>query len=214
MTQEVTQQETQAAVQSDRRTEITPPQLPPYDQRYPATLRDDPLRRSPVLASILAVVPGLGQAYTGYVRLGFVHAIVVAVIITFIAATSAGALIPLAGIFLGFFWLYGIIDAGRRAVLVNQALLGRLDIDLPEAVGEPAFRGSLPGGLAVVALGVILLADTLFDVSLRWVEDWWPAAVIGFGAFLVYRAVQDRQAEQGHPGRMEPSAPEPPADEL
>jgi len=208
------QQPTQPPAENEPRAETYPPQPPRYEHRPPATLAEDPLRRSPVLASVLALVPGLGQVYTGYVRLGFIHAIVVAALIAFMAATSAGSLLPLAAIFLAFFWLYGIVDAGRRAMLVNQALLGRLDIDLPNTLGEPAFRGSLPGGVAIVALGAILLANTLFDVSLRWVEDWWPAAVIAFGAFLIYRAVQDRQPGASPAGARSQGVDERPADEL
>jgi len=214
LNQEATQQATQAPVQSEHRTETVPPQPPRYVERAPATLADDPLRRSPVLASILALVPGLGQAYTGYVRLGFIHAIVVAALISFMAASAEGALIPLAALFLSFFWLYGIVDAGRRAVLVNQALLGRLDVDLPVALSDPGFRGSLPGGVAVMALGAVLLANTLFDVSLRWVEDWWPAAVIAFGAFLIYRSVQDRWTGQGRPGGLDTTTQESAGEEL
>lgn len=208
------QQPTQPPAENEPRAETYPPQPPRYEHRPPATLAEDPLRRSPVLASVLALVPGLGQVYTGYVRLGFIHAIVVATLISFMAASVEGALIPLAALFLAFFWLYGIVDAGRRAVLVNQALLGRLDVDLPEALSNPKLRGSLPGGVAVMALGALLLANTLFDVSLRWVEDWWPIVVIGFGAFLIYRSVQDRLVGQGSRGGQGTTAEESAGEEL
>lgn len=160
----------------------------------PPPLADDPRRRSPALACVLSAMPGLGHVYLGYIRLGFVHAIVIGTILTLMASEALGPLITLASIFLAFFWLYGIIDAGRRATLINQALLGRLDLDLPETVGEPGLRGSIPGGVAIVFVGVLLLSNTLFSVSLEWIEDWWPVAVIGFGLYLVYRAVRDRWA--------------------
>lgn len=160
----------------------------------PTPLADDPRRRSPALACLLSAMPGLGHVYLGYIRLGFVHAIVIATILTLMAAEALGPLITMASVFLAFFWLYGIIDAGRRATLINQALLGRLDLDLPETVGEPGLRGSIPGGVALIVVGVLLLSNTLFGVSLVWIEDWWPAAVIGFGLYLVYQAVRDRWA--------------------
>ena len=48
--------------------------------RTPTT--NDPMRRSPFLATILSFVPGLGQVYVGYYQLGFIHAIVISVILT------------------------------------------------------------------------------------------------------------------------------------
>lgn len=163
----------------------------------PTPLADDPRRRSPALACMLSAMPGLGHVYLGYIRLGFVHAIVIATILTLMAAEALGPLITMASVFLAFFWLYGIIDAGRRATLINQALLGRLDLELPETVGEPGLRGSIPGGVAIIGVGVLLLSNTLFGVSLVWIEDWWPAAVIGFGLYLVYQAVRDRREGSG-----------------
>ena len=57
--------------------------------------------------------------------------------------------------------------------------------------------GSIGGGLAMVAFGAILLANTRFDMSLAWVEDWWPAAIILFGAYLVFKAMQEKAQESG-----------------
>ena len=160
----------------------------------PATLADDPLRRSPLVAALLSLAPGLGQVYCGYTRLGFIHAVVVVVMFGFLSLDHLSEpLSAIGAVFLTFFWLYGVVDAWRRAVLVNQSLLGRLHLELPATVGEPGFRGSLAGGIALVALGALLLSNTLFGISLDWVGDWWPVALIGFGAFLAWRALQDRQ---------------------
>jgi hypothetical protein len=179
-----------------------PPSSPPPPARAPATLADDPLRRSPFLAGLLSLVPGLGHVYLGYTRLGFIHAAVVVLLLSFLAWAIPGPLITLAATFMAFFWMYGIVDAARRAMLVNQALLGRLELDLPAIGGEPGFRGSLIGGAAITLVGVLLLSHTLFDVSLRWVEDWWPVALIGVGVYLVYRGVQDRQREEQEDGGL------------
>jgi hypothetical protein len=169
---------------------------PRADYSAPARLADDPLRRSPFVAALLSLAPGLGQVYCGYTRLGFIHAVVVVLLFGFLALDVSDPLAAIGGVFLSFFWLYGIVDAWRRAVLVNQSLLGRLHLELPDAVGEPGFRGSLAGGISLVALGALLLSNTLFGVSLDWVEDWWPVVLIGFGAFLAWRALQDRRTEQ------------------
>ena len=179
----------------------SPYAAPRADHPAPASLADDPLRRSPFVAALLSLAPGLGQVYCGYTRLGFTHAIVVVVMFGFLTIDHlSDPLSAIGGVFLTFFWLYGIVDAWRRAVLVNQSLLGRLHLELPAGVGEPGFRGSLSGGIALAALGALLLSNTLFGVSLDWVEDWWPAALIGFGVLLAYRALEDRKAERSEQG--------------
>ena len=153
-----------------------------------------PRRKKPFLATILSIVPGLGQVYVGYYKRGFINAITVALLITFLTLEIV-PLMPLAGIFLGFFWLYNLVDAGRRASLYNQALAGGAEIELPADFETPGFRGSLIGGAALVVLGLIMLSHTAFDASLAWLEDWWPLALIGFGAYLVVKAMQERSSD-------------------
>jgi hypothetical protein len=155
------------------------------------SLVGDPRRKSPLFSSFLSMMPGLGQIYVGYYQRGFIHAIVVSSLITLLNV-DIGPFVPLAGLFLAFFWLYNIVDAGRRALLYNEALAGRSGIELPEDFKTPGLHGSIPGGLAIVAVGGALLSHTLFGVKLEWVNDWWPAALILFGIYLVGRSVMAR----------------------
>ncbi len=154
----------------------------------------DPRVKSPAVACCLSLMPGLGQVYVGYYQRGFIHVLVAASIISLLAAGTLGPLVPLAGLFLGFFWLYNMIDAVRRATLYNQALTGDADgdIELPADFKTPGLGGSIAGGVSLVAVGALLLANTRFGMSLDWIEEWWPAGLILFGAYLVWKAVQDR----------------------
>lgn len=177
-------------------TQAQSPVIPPVPPTVPAaTAVSDSRRKSPFLACVLSAMPGLGQVYVGYYQRGFINAIVAATLITLLASGSLGPLIPLAGVFLGFFWLYNLVDAGRRAALYNEALAGRTDIELPQDLKTPGLGGSLFGGFAVALLGFVLLLHTRFDVSLDWIEDWWPVALIAFGAYLVYKARQEKSAQ-------------------
>ncbi len=162
---------------------------PPAPALAPAV--NDPRRKKPFLASVLSIMPGLGQVYVGYYKRGFIHAITVALLITFLAAGII-ALAPLVGLFLAFFWLYNIVDAGRRASLYNQALAGGTAVELPEDFKAPSLGGSIAGGAALIVIGLILLSHTLFGASLEWLENWWPVAVIGFGGYLVFKAMQEK----------------------
>ena len=173
-------------------------QAPPYAQAPPApqVRMRDPRSKSAVVAAILSCMPGLGQVYVGYYQRGFIHAIVVAGLITLLAGRMVGQLIPLFALFMAFFWLYNIIDAARRATHYNEALAGNPAFDMPEDLKMPKTGGSIFGGACLIGIGFILLLHTRFDMSLDWMEEWWPVAPMIFGGYLLVRAIQDRQEKQ------------------
>ena len=106
---------------------------------------------------------------------------------------------PLLSIFLAFFFIYNVVDAGRRAIYYNLALDGVEGIEMPSMnLSVPSFGGSFAGGLALMGLGVVLLANTRFGVSLDWIEEWWPVAPILVGAYLLTKALQERKAAAAH----------------
>lgn len=150
---------------------------------------DDPRRKSPVLALVLSLMPGVGQIYVGYYQQGFTNALVVASIITLLATELVRGAEPLFGMFLAFFWFYNVVDAWRRATFYNNALAGIGPATLPEDFTAPSARGTLAGGAALVIVGAIALSNTLFGMPLDWVEKWWPVALIGLGAWLAYPSI-------------------------
>ena len=160
----------------------------------PTMVVPDSRRKSPLLAMILSSLPGVGQVYVGYYQLGFVHAIVFAVVVAMLASESLGGLTPVVAIFMAFFWLYNVIDAGRRASLYNLALAGGEPIHLPDGFEMPKFGGSLTGGVLLLAVGLLLLLNLQFGMSLEWIQDWWPAGLMIVGAYLVVQAVRERSA--------------------
>ena len=150
----------------------------------------DPRRKSPFLAGFLSLMPGLGQIYVGYYQRGFLHALVVGVLLSILTEEAAGPLMALGTLFLTFFWFYNVIDAVRRAALYNYALAGGADIELPEDFKVPSLSGSVAGGVTLMAVGLVLLGNTAFGMSLAWVEQWWPVAFIVFGGYLAWKAKQ------------------------
>ena len=173
-------------------TEDTASEAPrPKDRPKQASYAFDPRTKSPTLAGFLSMMPGLGQVYVGYYQRGFVHILVVASVIALIVNDALPALIPLLGLFLAFFWLYNIIDAGRRASLYNLALQGADPMALPDDFQMPTTRGSVAGGGAIVAIGMLLLMHTRFGMSLAWMRDWWPLAPVFFGVWLVVKGMMN-----------------------
>ncbi len=151
-------------------------------------------RKSPFLAGFLSLMPGIGQVYVGYYQLGFIHIAVFATTIAVLASPSLNAVSPALGVFLGFFVIYNVVDACRRATLYNLAVDGVQGIELPDMnVLPPKLQGSVGGGVALIAVGVLLLFNTLFGFSLDWLESWWPLGLVGLGAWLVVKARQERR---------------------
>jgi hypothetical protein len=152
---------------------------------------DDPRKKSVMLAILLSAMPGLGQVYVGHYDLGFRNILVVCGLIALLATGAVHRLEPVVGIFLAFYWLQNLVDAGRRASFYNQALAGVRPMDLPEDMKAPQRFGSLGGGILLIAVGLTLFANTMFDVPLEWLAQWWPLGLVGAGAWLV---VADRRA--------------------
>jgi len=160
-----------------------------YRAAYP---RQDPRLKSPVVATLLSIMPGLGQAYLGYYQLGFINVLVVASIISLLAS-DIGALTPLAAIFLAFFWLFNLVDAARRAVMLNQVITRLETPELPAGFNAISVQGRVFGGLVLIAAGTLAIAHIRFGFSLAWLHNWWPAALVILGVYLVWKAVTERK---------------------
>ncbi len=179
------------------------PSPPPVGQAVPAGMPGAMprlQRKSPFLAGLLSLMPGIGQIYVGYYAIGFIHIAVFVTTIFLLVRMSVNpfsALTPALGVFLGFFVVYNIVDACRRAILYNLALDGVQGIELPDmnaSLPKLQLQGSVPGGAALIALGVVLLSNTLLGFSLDWLARWWPLGLVGLGAWLVAKAREERRA--------------------
>lgn len=190
-----------SAVQEDRSQPAAPPAppppVPPAAAYSPASVKyaHGLQRKSPMLACLLSLMPGVGQIYVGYYKLGFIHNLIFGSTIAFLTGfRGPNPLLPVLGIFLAFFFVYNVVDAGRRANLYNLALDGMEGIEMPSmSMTLPTFGGSVGGGVSLIVVGLILLANTRFGISLEWIEEWWPLAPIGVGAYLLAKAVQERR---------------------
>ncbi len=153
----------------------------------------DPRRKNPFYAGLLSFLPGLGQVYVGYYRQGFINILVAASTFSVLVSSEYTPLHSMGIFFLIFFLLYNVIDAVRRATMLNLTLDGVEQIELPDALTNSALGGSYLAGSALLIFGGIALSNTAFGFSLDWLNDWWPLAPIAFGAYLVYKAWLDSQ---------------------
>ena len=163
-----------------------PPQSPPP---YPGpTGSPSGGYKSPALATWLSCMPGLGQVYVGYYQQGFINIVVVASSITVLASNMINGLEPFMGVFLAFFWIFNMIDANRRAQHYNNVKAGGGGEEVPDGFKLPGTGGSLFGGVVLVVFGVLFILDLNFGISLAWLQDWWPLALVAFGINLIYKA--------------------------
>ena len=81
------------------------------------------------------------------------------------------------------------------AKIFEKALEGKENIELPPAFNLSEGGGSLFGGIALIGIGGLLFLNTRFGVSMAWIRDWWPLAVIGVGAYLLYQGIQSREPD-------------------
>ncbi len=173
----------------------------------------DPRRKTPLLAAVLSVFPGVGQLYIGYYVRGFViAAIFFLTIIT--AGSSREPVGPVLAMFAAFLWVFNVIDAGRMAALYNHAAAGTDTVELPEDFKLPKMGGSIVGGAVLLVFGGIALSHTAFGYSLNWVEIWWPVFPFALGTYLLARGVMDYTAERSDAApKFQPDNQEPGIDE-
>lgn len=166
----------------------TPQPGSPEPQPEPAAdLRPpDAVRKNPVLAGFLSLFPGIGNVYNGLYMRGLTFFIVIASLIAI-----AGEGHPLFGFAVAFFWLFNVIDAFRQATLINYGYAQDLGLtDLPRV--PRASQGGVVAGALLILIGAVAIAERYFNVSLQWLFDLWPFALVVVGLWLVVASARDR----------------------
>jgi len=151
----------------------------------------DPRYKSPRSSVFLSMVfPGLGQIYTGfYIRGLMIGAVMIGLFMT--GAEVSGSATAVLVWTIMFTWMFSMIDAGRMAALYNYAITGGEEIEMPQDVRLPQMGGSIVAGAVLLGFGAIALSNTLFDVPLAWLDDWWPVFPVALGAYLLARGIMD-----------------------
>lgn len=175
----------------EKNPEPAPFLLPPGPRDY----YRDPRHRSPVVAAVLSLLPGLGHAYLGYSRMGFVHATMAAALVGVMSANVLGRLEPMVGIFMLFFWLFAMVDAHRRALLLTEAG-GRADASkVGDDLKPMTFKSRITLGVGMTLAGLLGLLFLRVDIPMAWLEMWWPAGFVLLGLYLTQKAIKDRASK-------------------
>jgi len=149
--------------------------------------------KNPGLAALLAVFPGLGNVYNGLYLRGFVLFLIFFTLLG-ILVTSHGRNAVFFAPAMGFFWLFGLIDSYRQAVMINygyQQDLGILDLPKRPRPGQ----GGVAAGVILVLIGIYALLERFVTIDLDWLFDLWPVVAIALGAWLIWGTIRDRKKE-------------------
>jgi hypothetical protein len=147
---------------------------------------------NPTVAGILGAVPiGLGAVYCGQYAKGLAHLGIVVLAIIGLSTDVPWYVKMTLGIFLGFFWVYQIMDAVRTARAIQ---LGQPSPD-PFGLQQMFGSGTAPTGpngektqtklptaaVVLIGLGVLFLISTAFDFSL---DRYWSLILIALGVYV------------------------------
>ena len=170
--------------------ETTMTDAPPIPEssvpRYETPVRRPLPERSPVLAALLSVVPGLGNIYNGLYSRGISFFLIFVSLIVLAVNANEDTEFAFLGPSIAFFWLFNIFDAYRQATLINAG--GTPDLGVVE--GARMGRSTLFPGVVLLAMGSYGLLRKFFDLDLSWVFEQWPFVLLAAGAYLVYNATR------------------------
>jgi len=147
---------------------------------------------NPTVAGILGAIPiGLGAVYCGQYAKGLAHLGIVVLSIIGLSSDLPWYVKMTLGIFLGFFWVYQIVDAVRtaRAIQMGEPIPDPFGLQqmFGTGGGTPSTTGQkietkVPMAAAIlIGLGVLFLINTAFDFSL---DRYWPLILIVLGVYL------------------------------
>lgn len=129
--------------------------------------------KSPTLAFLLNLFPGLGYIYLGFYKFGFL------IFLTFAGLISLGeGDCDICGIGIAFLIGFAALDGWRKAKKLN---LGELREDMDIASGQITL------GIILAIIGILLLLSNVFYVDISYILKLWPLVLIILGGYYIYK---------------------------
>ena len=144
-------------------------------------------KTSPVVATLLSFVPGLGAAYNGQTAKAIVHFAIFASFFQ-MAVLTQGVQFFILGV-LGS-WLFAAVDACRTAQLIRAGLTPETEEDV---ITRRLYGNPFAWGLTLIVIGTLFLLHTLLGVQLP-VRQLLPVALVALGAYMLFEYIRGRGA--------------------
>jgi hypothetical protein len=179
---------------SDYQTPTPQPAAPPAPVLPPTPpVPMMPYRRSPGLATVLSIIPGVGPLYLGLYERAAAIVLVFALGVWLADATEIGPFIVM------FVWFFGLFDAYRQAQAINLGV--EVEPLLRKRRVKP-MRASLGFGVFLVIVGALILWNQFYPMDFSFLEVWWPLILVLGGVYLIGRYLLEQRR------RQQESAPE------
>jgi TM2 domain-containing membrane protein YozV len=147
--------------------------------------------KSPILALVLSLFPGIGQIYNGQPAkaLAFFFGWVGSIYLTAEAN-------PFFAFLIAFTYFYNLVDAWRTASAINARHAGGLGLAEEDATESPAW------GAVLMGVGALLLLNNLGWLRLAALHRYWPLVLIAAGGAFLYGSVQRAKRDGGSDGGL------------
>jgi hypothetical protein len=166
-----------------------PPPGAPGSAGYPVYLHSDV---SPGLAFFLGWIPGVGAIYNGQYAKGLVHAVVFGVLVSIVNSRAAQGLEPIFGILIAVWMFYMAFEAFHTA---RKRRNGEPVDEYSSLLDLHGRKDQAPvAAIALIILGILLLAHTLDLLNFEYVARFWPVLLIAAGAYLLYGRLSSHAA--------------------
>jgi hypothetical protein len=166
---------------------------------YPATGSYAFSDVSPGLAFFLGCIPGVGAIYNGQYAKGIVHAVIWGMLMSIATSDSHAirGMEPLFGVLVAAWWFYMAFEAYHTA---RKRRAGEPVDEYSSILNLSGSRTHVPvAGVALIAVGVLLLLHTLDLIDLESVARFWPVLLIAAGAYLLAgRFISPAPKERGY----------------
>src|SRR3954467_8309210 len=147
------------------------------------------LRRSnsPLVATLLSFVPGLGAAYNGQTSKAIVHFAIFASFFQ-MAVLTQGVHFFVLGV-LGT-WLFAAVDACRTAQLMRAGLSPDAEEDV---IARRLYGNPFAWGTTLIIIGTVFLLHTVVGIQLP-VRKLLPVALVALGAYMLFDHLRRRRS--------------------
>lgn len=159
-------------------------------------------KSSPLVATLLSFVPGLGAAYNGQTSKAIVHFAIFASFFQMAVVTDGMAFFVL-GLFGTL--LFAAVDACRTAQLMRAGLAPDAEEDV---IARRLYGNPFAWGVTLLVLGIIFLLHTMLGIQLP-VRQFLPVALVALGAYMLIDYVGRRRRRDRDPVAFEALRPPP-----
>ena len=171
----------------------------PYNAPYaPPAAPQHQTAASPGLAFLLGWIPGVGAIYNGQYVKGIMHVVVLGILIGIVNSDEAsGGLQPLFGMMIAAWFAYMAFEAYHTA---KKRQLG-YPVDEFSSILPRRGASTFPvAPIVMIALGVLFLLNNLDILHFGQLLRYWPVALIGLGAYMLYQRLPRSGEHSGsHP---------------